>query len=91
MTQVANFEITEKMLKFFHEETINIIKDSNDIASISPESHFKAIMEKMLNSEDPEIKIGFSRFLMFRGFMFLIEKSTEIMMKQMPDKIFKPV
>ena len=90
MPQTTDFNITEKMLKFFLEETINIIKDSGNILNITPENNFKAIMDKMLNSDDPEIKIDFSRFLMFRGFMFLIEKSTEIKMKQMSGEIFKP-
>ena len=70
--QTTEFAVTEKMFDFFMESSKEFVSLSG-IENPDVEEHFKFMLEKMLESNDPEIKIDFSRALMFKGFMGIIE------------------
>lgn len=76
---------TVEQLKFFMNEGMNFVKEKTkelgkpyDVeGDVFVGELFLYISDKMLKSNNPEIKIEFSRFLMFQGFRELTAKMGE--------------
>ena len=74
----GEFKITKKQFDFFMEVSGEFVKENiKDIVSRSlggmelQEKHFKFLCDRILSSDDPELKVNFSRSLMFKGFIEL--------------------
>ena len=74
----GEFKITKKQFDFFMEVSGEFAEQnapkifSGEWGAIElQEKHFKFLCDKILNSNDPELKVNFSRALMFKGFIEL--------------------
>lgn len=74
----GEFQITKKAFDFFMEVSGEFTEKhfkeifSNKFTNIElQEKHFKLLCDKILSSEDSELRVGFSRCLMFKGFLEL--------------------
>jgi len=71
----GEFKITKKQFDFFMEVSEEFTKRnaskifSGEWGAIElQEKHFKFLCDRILSSDDPELKVNFSRYLMFKGF-----------------------
>jgi hypothetical protein len=71
----GEFKITKKQFDFFMEVSGEFVNENiKDIVSRSfsstelQEKHFRFLCDRILSSDDPELKVNFSRSLMFKGF-----------------------
>jgi len=74
----GEFAITKKQFDFFMEAFGEFVdKYAKEIFSKewdgmeTQERHFKFLCDRILSSEDSELRVGFSRSLMFKGFFEL--------------------
>ena len=66
------FLMTPEQLEFFMDASkeyvmINVVKNASE------EGHFKFLCDKMLASNDPEIRVNMSRVMMYMGFQSLLQ------------------
>lgn len=79
-------QVTPKMLEFFMDASKEYAKNLKGIPD--QEEHFKFVCDKMLNHEDKDIRIQFSKVLMFLGFSSLMKSMTEALMSSLKKGLF---
>ena len=74
----GEFKITREAFDFFMEvsgefteKNIKEILSGEWNSTEVQERHFKFLCDKILSSDNPELKVNFSRSLMFKGFLEL--------------------
>lgn len=78
-----SIKMTPKMLDFFMAVSNEYVQQCPGLPN--SEAHFKFVCDKMLNHEDKDIKVQFSRVLMYMGFNSVVEcigESVEDMLKK---------
>lgn len=78
-----SIKMTPKMLDFFMAVSNEYVQQCPGLSN--GEAYFKFVCDKMLNHEDKDIKVQFSRVLMYMGFNRVVEcigKSVEDMLKK---------
>ena len=85
------YEPTEKQLKFFQESTsksarIIGLQEAMKNPASSMDRQFELLLDEMFKSDDPEIKVEFSRVLMNIGFFEMMQLLNKAMIKQLLKK-----
>ena len=83
-----DFVPTPKMLKFFMDTSKEYAETLAD-GRPSPKDHFTFMCDKMLASNDEELRVEYPRCILYMGFQTLMETVAKAIMHRMKNDLFK--